>query len=168
MFGSRSLWQGDTGKLRAVYGGQLVAQSLMAACQTVADPSLLLFSAHCYFTAPAQASSPLSYYVERSKDGRIFSTRSVKAMQGGKVAFLCLVSFKKPEQDAPALSHTPSDMPQGCLTPDDSRVDQESRERLAFNYYNQPELSSMPLEAYYYFPESLQKNLLAREPVEPR
>ena len=144
-----------------------MAQSLMAACQTVADPSLLLFSAHCYFIAPAQASSPLSYYVERSKDGRIFSTRSVKAMQGGKVAFLCLVSFKKPEQDAPALSHAPSDMPQGCVTPDDPRVDQESRERLAFNYCVWPVLS-IPVKGYFYFPEGVQKKVLAGEPVDPR
>jgi acyl-CoA thioesterase len=44
-----SPWQGESRfRMRGAYGGQVLGQALMAACRTVADPDLLLLSAHCY------------------------------------------------------------------------------------------------------------------------
>lgn len=51
----------------------------------------------CYFLLGASASTPLLYYVDRVRDGRSYSTRSVRAVQGGRNVFIMLCSFQKPE-----------------------------------------------------------------------
>lgn len=162
-FVNKLLWQGE-GKLRGAYGGQVIAQALMAACRTVADPDLLLFSAHCYFVSPVKIDSPVTYHVSRTKDGKVFSMRAIQVLQGGKVKSHCLASFKKPEPDPPALSHTPAGFPQGLYPPDDPRHDAESKWKMMFNH----QLSTIPFDAYYCFKASDQERLLAKESVEPR
>ncbi len=50
-----------------------------------------------YFILSVSASVPLLYYVDRLREGRSYSTRSVRAMQGGRVVFVMLCSFQVPE-----------------------------------------------------------------------
>jgi len=55
------------------------------------------FSFQAYFLLGASASAPLLYYVDRLRDGRTYSTRSVRAVQGGRNVFVMLCSFQIPE-----------------------------------------------------------------------
>lgn len=149
------LWQGDSRvQLRSAYGGQVIAQALMAACHTVTDPDKLLLSAHCYFMSPVKLDSPVKFCVSRTKDGKVFCTRSVQVLQGDKVMAHCLASFKRPELTSLGLSHSPAGLPRQCHPPDEPR-----------------HLPTVPFDFYYPVGDSFQKHwnkLLAGEPLEPR
>lgn len=45
---------------------------------------------------------PIIYFVERLREGRSYSTRSVKAVQNGKIIFQLLCSFHIPEPWQPS------------------------------------------------------------------
>ncbi|CAK5264763.1 unnamed protein product [Mycena citricolor] len=51
----------------------------------------------CYFLLSASVSTPIVYLVERIRDGRSYVTRNVKALQNGRVVFMMICSFHKPE-----------------------------------------------------------------------
>ncbi len=82
-----------------IFGGQVAAQALKAACMTV-DPGRLPHSLHLYFIRRGRGGVDLSFLVERSRDGRTFSARHVTALQEGKPILEMMVSFQTPE-DAP-------------------------------------------------------------------
>lgn len=79
----------------AIYGGQLVAQALIAAGRTA--PDKLRHSLHAYYARPGDITQPVTYEVVRVRDGRSFSTRQVTARQKGAVVLLFIASFKHPE-----------------------------------------------------------------------
>lgn len=79
-----------------VYGGQVVAQSLMAATKTV-DPSRLCHSLHGYFIRPGDPGHPIIYQVMRDRDGGSFTTRRVVAIQHGRPIFNLAASFQTQE-----------------------------------------------------------------------
>jgi len=81
---------------RGVFGGQVISQALVAATRCV-KPELTVHSLHAYFLLSASASTPLLYYVDRVRDGRSYSTRSVRAVQSGRTVFVMLCSFQIPE-----------------------------------------------------------------------
>lgn len=55
-----------------------------------------LTQAHCVPCAPAgNPEMPVLYQVERTRTGKSFSVRSVKAVQHGKPIFICQASFQK-------------------------------------------------------------------------
>lgn len=78
-----------------IFGGQVIAQSLMAAYRTVEDR--LCHSLHAYFIRPGDPSIPVIYQVDRARDGGSFTTRRVVAVQHGKQIFNLLASFHKEE-----------------------------------------------------------------------
>ncbi|KAI9512335.1 thioesterase II [Russula earlei] len=78
---------------RGVFGGQVISQALVAATRCVKPE----FALHSYFLLSASASAPLLYYVDRVRDGRSYSTRAVRAVQGGRTVFIMLCSFQIPE-----------------------------------------------------------------------
>lgn len=73
------------------YGGDLVAQAVVAAIRTVDDKHL--HSTHSYFMRPAEIGAQVRYEVEILRDGRGYSTRQVRGYQGGKPIFVCLANF---------------------------------------------------------------------------
>ena len=79
-----------------VFGGQVVAQSLVAASRTVvsARPP---HSLHAYFLLGGDPAIPIVYEVERIRDGGSFTTRRVKAIQKGQAIFAMSVSFHEAE-----------------------------------------------------------------------
>lgn len=97
-----------------VYGGQVVAQALMAASRTVpatGEGARLCHSLHSYFIRPGDPASPIVYKVERDRDGASFSTRRVVAIQKGRPIFNMAASFQVAE---PGLEHAvspPADVP---------------------------------------------------------
>nr|WP_246804095.1 acyl-CoA thioesterase domain-containing protein [Desulfosarcina cetonica] len=76
----------------AVYGGQVLGQSLSAASQTV-SPDLHAHSLHAYFMRPGDATQPIVYTVDCVRDGKSFTTRRVVAVQKGRVIFPCPPPF---------------------------------------------------------------------------
>jgi acyl-CoA thioesterase-2 len=106
--------QPDTVRQR-VFGGQVAAQALRAACETV-DDGLFVHSLHSYFLLPGDTSVPIVYEVERIRDGRSFSTRRTSARQHGKTIFYLTASFQVAEegfdhQDAMPATPGPEDCP---------------------------------------------------------
>ncbi len=75
-----------------VFGGQVLAQALRAACRTV-PPERLPHSLHGYFIAAGRSTEPIEYAVLRLRDGRSVSTRRVTATQAGAVIFEMMVSL---------------------------------------------------------------------------
>ncbi len=78
-----------------IFGGQVVAQALMAAYKTVGDH--ICHSLQSYFIRPGDPSMPVLYQVERSRDGKSFATRRVIAIQKGEQIFNMACSFQAPE-----------------------------------------------------------------------
>ena len=85
-------WCHSGSPLRA-YGGQIAAQSLVAAGHTVDDPARRVHSLHGYFLRPGRTKDSITYLVDRPRDGRSFSTRFVRAVQNGETIFMMTASF---------------------------------------------------------------------------
>ena len=83
-----------------VFGGQVAAQSLMAAGRTVEAGRP--HSLHAYFLRPGDPTAPILYEVDRIRDGRSFTTRRVVAIQHGRAIFNLSTSF---HVDETGLSH---------------------------------------------------------------
>ncbi|MDH5674773.1 MAG: acyl-CoA thioesterase II [Myxococcales bacterium] len=83
-----------------VFGGQVAAQSLMAAGRTV--PGILPHSLHAYFLRPGKPGIPIIYTVDRIRDGNSFATRRVVAIQRGEAIFNMSAQFHVEE---PGPSH---------------------------------------------------------------
>ena len=88
--------QPDTA-LQRVFGGQVAAQALVAAARTT-DLDRQVHSLHAYFLRPGDTRVPIVYDVERTRDGRSFSTRRVVGRQHGASIFYLSASFQVPEE----------------------------------------------------------------------
>jgi acyl-CoA thioesterase-2 len=104
----------DTGSMRT-FGGLVVAQALMAAARTAPDDRTA-HSLHATFLRGADPSSPITYVVNRPRDGRAFSSRTVSAEQDGRTLLLATTSFHTGEpglehEDAPAVVPSPETLP---------------------------------------------------------
>jgi acyl-CoA thioesterase-2 len=80
-----------------LFGGQVAAQALRAACATVED-GRPVHSLHSYFIRPGRPDSAMELVVERTRDGRSFTTRHVTALQEDKAIFTLTASFHAPEE----------------------------------------------------------------------
>src|SRR5918992_3582343 len=78
-----------------IYGGQVIAQSLLAAYETV--EARVCHSLHCYFIRPGDPNVPIVFEVDRSRDGGSFTTRRVIAVQHGQQIFNLAASFQAAE-----------------------------------------------------------------------
>jgi len=96
----------DKDRRQRIYGGQVIAQSLLAAYETVEDR--VCHSLHCYFIRPGDPSIPIVFEVDRSRDGGSFTTRRVIAVQHGQQIFNLAASFQVAED---GYEHQ-SDMPE--------------------------------------------------------
>jgi acyl-CoA thioesterase II len=107
-----------------VFGGQVIAQALMAAQNSVAEDRVA-HSLHAYFMRPGAEGSETQYQVERDYDGGSFSNRRVVARQNDKMILTLSASFQRPET---GLSHQ-AVMPQVAM-PEALRSDAEIRAEL--------------------------------------
>jgi acyl-CoA thioesterase-2 len=80
-----------------VFGGQVLAQALVAAGRTV-GAGRVAHSLHSYFILPGDVAAPIVYFVERLRDGRSFTTRRVTAIQHGQAIFEMSASFQAAEE----------------------------------------------------------------------
>ena len=111
--------------LERVFGGQVFAQAMRAAQNTV-DKTRQVHSQHGYFIRPGDPKLPIIYEVTRVRDGRSFSTRSVNAKQEDKIIFSCLLSFQNPENGLNYQIKMPD-----CKQPEDCENDNERWERIS-------------------------------------
>ncbi|MHB1486974.1 MAG: acyl-CoA thioesterase [Acidimicrobiales bacterium] len=82
-----------SGSERHLFGGLLVARAVRAAYLTLDDGERHPHSMHCSFLQAGDGRLPVSYEVERTRDGSSFSTRRVVADQGGEPIFVATASF---------------------------------------------------------------------------
>lgn len=104
-----------------LYGGQVIAQALAAASNTV-PPDRSAHSLHAYFIRPGTHDEPVRFEVERLRDGRSFTTRQVVARQSSGAILNLSASFQVHEDEADVpVGPFPTDVP----APDDpALVDQ--------------------------------------------
>jgi acyl-CoA thioesterase-2 len=128
----------ELGRFGRVFGGQTVAQALLAASATVdgKDPH----SIHAYFVETGDLAEPLDLHVERVRDGRSVATRRVTVGQCGRTLLTAMVSFETnravptfPRADP--VTSSPEDLP---LLQEWFRELPDGREAQAGNWIEQP------------------------------
>jgi len=105
-----------------IFGGQVMAQSLVAANRSVEDERLA-HSFHCYFLRPGDPKRPILFHVERTRDGKSFSSRRVTARQRGEVILDFTASYHATERGLEhQLDALPPGEPEGLLYEDEVRA----------------------------------------------
>ena len=148
-------WNGKNVGYKRIFGGQVMAQTLIAAYKTV-NVEHFAHSFHSYFIRPGNMEKPITFTVDRIRDGKSFTTRSVKAIQDGEVIFNCSISFQKREK---GLEHQ-VDMPD-IPEPETLKSEQELREDILKElkmkkedmpmFFRQQEIEMRPVEKQNYF-----------------
>jgi acyl-CoA thioesterase II len=98
-----------------VFGGQVLAQALVAARRTLDEPREA-HSLHGYFILPGDVGAPIVYFVDRLRDGKSFTTRRVTAIQHGRAIFNMAASFQLAEDGFSHQSEMPEVPPPESLT----------------------------------------------------
>ena len=93
-----------------VYGGQVLAQAAMAAMRTV-DPDRHIHSLHAYFLRGGDIEVPITFGVERVRNGRSFSARRIHAYQHGKTILSVIASFQDPAEGLEHQEPMPENVP---------------------------------------------------------
>jgi acyl-CoA thioesterase-2 len=106
--GDRFKAPSEPSRFDRVFGGQTLAQALLAAAATVSgkDPHSL----HAYFVTTGAPGQPLELIVERTRDGRSMSTRRVSVVQGEQPLLTAIASFGM-NADGPELADPPPAVP---------------------------------------------------------
>lgn len=97
-----------------VYGGQVLAQALIAAERTVPE-GRVPHSTHGYFLRPGDDTKRITFAVDRIHDGRSFSARRTQAFQEGVPIFSMISSFQ--DENRGLDHHAP--MPEGIPGPEE-------------------------------------------------
>ena len=114
------------GGVGRVFGGQVIAQALLAAENTV-DPDRPAHSLHAYFLRGGSEDFEIDYKVDRDFDGGSFSNRRVVASQQGRPILNLTASFQKQQE---GLHHVDAEMPD-VPGPDDLEPEVVVRRRFA-------------------------------------
>lgn len=119
------------GRSQRVFGGQVLGQALVAASRTV--EARVCHSLHAYFLVAGDPRIPILYEVDRSRDGRSFSSRRVVAIQHGRQIFHMAASFQVEE---PGLEHQiePPAVPPPESLPDEALFRQRYLDRIPAKY----------------------------------
>ena len=148
-------WSGKNVGYKRIFGGQVMAQTLIAAYKTI-DVKHFAHSFHSYFLRPGQMEKPITFTVDRIRDGKSFSTRTVKAIQDGEAIFNSSISFQKEEKGLEHQIKMP-DVPK----PEDLKSEIENRKALLEKlnmdkgdmpmFLKQREIEMRPVEVHDYF-----------------
>lgn len=145
--------------LRRVFGGQVIAQALVAATHTVEGRTP--HSLHAYFMLPGDPSTPIDYAVEPIRNGRSFSTRRVVALQGDRAIFSMSASFQIEESGFDHQLPMPS-VPQPEDLPGEAEIHAKVRdgapESIKRYWLRDRPIEIRPIDLRHY---------LSREPLEP-
>lgn len=108
-----------------IFGGQVLAQCLMAANKTVPE-AMTAHSMHAYFLRAGDSTAPIEFEVDPIRDGRSFATRRVVARQHTQAIFNTSISYqvhedgmrhtdRMPDVGARAFKHEPELTSEGKL-----------------------------------------------------
>lgn len=112
-----------------VFGGQILAQTLVAAAD--ASPDKQVKSIHVLFPREGDTAKPMRYRVDKLQDGRTFGTTEVVASQDGKVIAAAVLSMHAEEAGLERSEPAPLDAPLpagdgradlGAMVPWDTRI----------------------------------------------
>ncbi len=109
---------------KQLFGGQLLAQSLMAASLTA--EGFNSHSLHGYFLQPGDTETPIEFNVDRIREGKSFATRRVVALQNNIEIFTANVSFHADEDGYEHQLEIPEVKP-----PEELRSELEIRRKFA-------------------------------------
>lgn len=120
-----------------IFGGQVLAQALVSAMETV-PLDRPPHSLHGYFLKAGDISKPLHYEVDNLRDGKSFSSRRVLGIQNDEPIFSMISSFQaksgglshQNEEERKLVESAPK--PEDLPSPADHFADQESR---GFEYW---------------------------------
>ncbi|THD62371.1 acyl-CoA thioesterase II [Phenylobacterium sp.] len=135
-----------------IFGGQVIAQSLLAAYETVEER--VCHSLHCYFIRPGDPTVPIVFEVDRSRDGGSFTTRRVVAIQHGQQIFNLAASFMEVQEGFEHQAEMPPATPWQDL-PDDFEMQKKAMENApdeAKKWLSRPrpiEMRSMDARSYF-------------------
>jgi len=107
---------------QSLFGGQVAAHSLRAAQLTV-EADHRVHSLHGYFLRPGKDNSPTELRVDRIRDGKSFTTRTVVAFQRDEAIFNLTASFHRDEPGGDFATAIAPDLP----LPDELLKNQEPR-----------------------------------------
>ncbi|MFT8592075.1 MAG: acyl-CoA thioesterase domain-containing protein [Bifidobacterium sp.] len=94
-----------------VYGGQVIAQAVVAASKTVPH-GRLPHSIHGYFVSAGDIRQDILFDVENLRDGKSFSSRRVNATQSQGSILTSISSFQEPNQQGVEFADAmPDDVP---------------------------------------------------------
>jgi acyl-CoA thioesterase-2 len=105
-----------------LYGGQVVAQALVAACRTV-SADRPPHSLHAYFVLAGDPHVPIDFAIERIRNGRSFATRRCVASQRGQTIFSLEGSFHVQEDGLTHAATAPATPAPESLEPIGDLVD---------------------------------------------
>jgi acyl-CoA thioesterase-2 len=119
--GDKFLAQSEDIGTPAVFGGQVLGQSLAAASLTV-GAERPVHSMHAYFLLPGEH-APIEYSVDRVRDGRSFTTRHVVARQQERIIFEMSASFQTVDDGVEHQFEMPEvEGPEGLVSELDQRI----------------------------------------------
>ncbi|WP_233551431.1 acyl-CoA thioesterase [Amnibacterium setariae] len=101
-----------------VFGGQVLAQSVVAASRTVGEERPI-HSMHGYFLRPGDLEVPITFAVDRIHDGRSFSTRRTQAYQHGLPILSMIASFQTVDEGLDHQTPLPEGLPDPESLPDE-------------------------------------------------
>lgn len=110
-----------------VFGGQVLAQSVVAASRTIDEGNI--HSLHAYFLRAGDPAAPIVYDVDRYRDGRSFKARRVVAIQHGRPILTLAASFQL-EQEGVSHQFDMPKVPQPEDLPSEGDVSKDRLEEL--------------------------------------
>ena len=125
-----------------VFGGQVLAQSVIAASRTVDEG--VMHSLHAYFLRAGDASAPIVYDVDRNRDGRSFKSRRVVAIQHGRPIFTMAASFQL-EQEGLDHQFDMPEVPAPESLPSESSLQEDQLEQVPQESTRQPTPTKSPV-----------------------
>ena len=131
-----------------VFGGQVLGQAISAVQKSC--PERFVHSAHAYFLRAGDCEKPIVYLVNKTRDGRTFSSRTVTAIQNGEPIFTLLCSLQGEEEGTFDFSLDRDLTPCSFDSPDNGAisVDLENEGIDTFKYRNDRSkiLQSLPFQ----------------------
>lgn len=144
---------------RRVFGGQVIAQALVAAARTVHGRTP--HSLHAYFMLPGDPTAPIDYVVEPIRNGRSFSTRRVVARQNDRAIFSMSASFQIEESGFDHQLPMPA-VPDPDALPGEAeikaQINETASDRVKRYWQRERPIELRPVDLRHY---------LSREPLEP-
>ena len=133
-----------------VFGGQVLAQSALAAMRTIADDRFI-HSMHGYFLRPGQVDKPITFSVDRIHDGRSFSTRRTQAYQEGLPILSMIASFQVADEGLDHQATMPAGIPDPESLPSAAQVLEGIDHPVARNWATERPFDMRHVEGPIYF-----------------